>query len=135
MREARHFTNRPSELRGYARIPEVMPIPNRTMQVKRVQRKRTKGWEMPPNTVYVGRPSKWGNPYRLGERFDIHSSKFTVQSRAECIRLYELYLRQRVQKEPDFLDELEGKDLACWCPLDKACHADVILKILSEVSK
>ena len=32
----------------------------------RVQRKRTKGWRMPANTVYVGRPTKWGNPYVVG---------------------------------------------------------------------
>jgi hypothetical protein len=33
------------------------------MKPKRIQRKRVKGWKMPPNTVYVGRPSKWGNPF------------------------------------------------------------------------
>lgn len=33
------------------------------MKPKRIQRKRTKGWKMPENTVYVGRGSKWGNPY------------------------------------------------------------------------
>lgn len=37
------------------------------MSPVRVQRKRTKGWRMPENTVYVGRGSKWGNPYRIGE--------------------------------------------------------------------
>lgn len=31
----------------------------------RIQRKRTKGWKMPEGTVYVGRPSKWGNPYSI----------------------------------------------------------------------
>ncbi len=31
----------------------------------RIQRRRTKGWKMPPNTVYVGRPTKWGNPFRV----------------------------------------------------------------------
>lgn len=35
------------------------------MTPKRIQRKRTKGWRMPENTVYVGRPSKWGNPFKL----------------------------------------------------------------------
>ena len=33
--------------------------------MKRIQRKRTKGWRMPDNAVYVGRPSKWGNPLKL----------------------------------------------------------------------
>jgi hypothetical protein len=31
----------------------------------RIQRKRTKGWKLPPNTVYVGRGSKWGNPFKI----------------------------------------------------------------------
>ena len=38
------------------------------MSPVRVQRKRTKGWRMPENTVYVGRGSKWGNPFVLNER-------------------------------------------------------------------
>ena len=33
---------------------------------KRIQRKRTAGWKMPENTIYVGRPSKWGNPFEVG---------------------------------------------------------------------
>ena len=33
---------------------------------KRIQRQRTKGWRMPEGAVYVGRPSRWGNPFRLG---------------------------------------------------------------------
>jgi Domain of unknown function (DUF4326) len=34
-----------------------------TERPKRIQRKRTKGWKMPPNTVYVGRPTRLGNPF------------------------------------------------------------------------
>lgn len=34
-------------------------------EIERIQRRRTKGWRLPENTVYVGRPSKWGNPFRL----------------------------------------------------------------------
>lgn len=30
---------------------------------ERIQRRREKGWQMPPNTVYVGRPTRWGNPF------------------------------------------------------------------------
>jgi hypothetical protein len=37
---------------------------------QRIQRKRTKGWQMPPNTVYVGRGSKWGNPFRVVQYSD-----------------------------------------------------------------
>jgi hypothetical protein len=89
--------------------------------MKRIQRKRTKGWKMPENTVYVGRPTKYGNPYRIG---DMGLTRETV------VEMYEGYLNRVLVNNPKFLDELQGKDLACWCPLDKPCHADVILKFL-----
>jgi len=87
--------------------------------MKRIQRKRVKGWRMPPNTVYVGRPSKWGNP-------------FCTWIHPDAVELYEDWLRGELVGRPDFLDELKGKDLACWCALGRPCHADVILKILAE---
>lgn len=34
--------------------------------MKRIQRQRTKGWRMPPGAIYVGRPTKWGNPWPVG---------------------------------------------------------------------
>ena len=89
---------------------------------KRIQRKRTKGWTMPSNTVYVGRPTKWGNPYK---------SKW-----ADVVRLYRDDLESGISKEAVIimasLEELRGKDLACWCSLDKPCHADVLLEKLNE---
>lgn len=82
---------------------------------------------MPPNTVYVGRPSKYGNPYKMTRIIDPEPC-----SREEAIRKYEMVLNDELKDNPHFLDPLKGKDLACWCPLDKPCHADVILKILGE---
>lgn len=76
---------------------------------------------MSPNTVYVGRPTKWGNPWTIKE-----------YGREDALRLYESWLREEILLDPDFLEPLKGKDLACWCPLDKPCHADVILKVLGE---
>lgn len=98
--------------------------------MKRIQKKRTKGWRMPANAVYVGRPTKWGNPYEIDERYG--------HTREYVIRLYENWLHNRLNTDPHFLDELRGKDLACWCPLEDKngnpvpCHADVILKIIKE---
>lgn len=92
--------------------------------MKRIQRKRTAGWHMPSNTVYVGRPTKFGNPFAL-----------SVWTRADAIREYETWLRDKLVDNPHFLDELKGKDLACWCPLDEPCHADVILKLLNDNKK
>jgi len=75
---------------------------------------------MPPNTVYVGRPTRWGNPYSLTDGL----------SRDECIRNYEVWLTFELVDRPDLLEPLRDKDLACWCPLNKPCHADVLLKFL-----
>jgi len=99
---------------------------NDSKMPKRIQRKRTKGWRMPRNTVYVGRPTKWGNPYRIG---DMGLTQETV------IEAYENYLRRVLVTYPDFLDELKDKDLACWCRLDKSCHADVLLKLLKKMEE
>lgn len=95
---------------------------------KRVQRKRTKGWRMPENAVYVGRPTKWGNPYKIS----LFITNINESPRETAIRQYEDWLKKRLVEDPHFLDELKGKDLACWCPLDKPCHVDVLLKTLRE---
>ena len=86
----------------------------------RVQRKRTKGWRMPPNTIYVGRPTKYGNPYQVSCN---QSDEFRIKQIEKYKSLMSLMLRQ------DAAEELKGKNLACFCPLDKPCHADVLLKI------
>jgi hypothetical protein len=75
---------------------------------------------MPPNTVYVGRPTRWGNPYKLGE--DGNGDR--------VLFLYKQWLEGELVNRPDLLDPLKGKDLACWCPPDKPCHVDVLLKFL-----
>jgi hypothetical protein len=88
--------------------------------MKRIQRKRTKGYRLPENAVYVGRPTKYGNPFKDDG----------YHTRDYLLRKYRYWLICRLHENPYFLDELKGKDLACWCPLDKSCHADVILKFL-----
>lgn len=72
-----------------------------------------------PNSVYVGRPSKWGNPYIVGVHGD----------RARCVQLFRDNLSEVVRKEA--VAELRGKDLICWCA-PKACHADVLLEIAND---
>ena len=97
------------------------------MMPQRIQRKRTKGWKMPPNTVYVGRPTKWGNPYQPN-KFDTGYGK--VMSLSDCINAYEALVNSGECGGKD-LSELRGKDLACWCPLDTPCHADVLLRLVN----
>lgn len=85
---------------------------------------------MPPNTVYVGRPSKWGNPYVVGEPHPYdHENLFGPMTLDEVLKGYR-------DIAPLFhgcdLAELRGKNLACWCPLDVPCHADVLLEIANS---
>ena len=86
---------------------------------KRFQVKRVKGWKMPTNGIYVGRPTKWGNPFKISR---------TV-SRAKAVALYEDRLRKMPEKQRSaLLEPLRSKSLGCWCPLNEPCHADVLLK-------
>lgn len=73
---------------------------------------------MSPDTAYVGRPSKFGNPYRVG-----------YYSLIEAITNYECWLAEQVAKDPKFLEPLRGKNLACWCPSWSLCHADILLRM------
>lgn len=95
----------------------------------RVQRMRRKGWKMPPNTVYVGRPTKWGNPYQIKKP----ASKLDAYSRINAIESYKIHLQRNPRIVEQAKSELKGKNLACWCKLDQECHADILLKIANEV--
>ena len=83
---------------------------------------------MPPNTVYVGRPTRWGNPYVVGNT-GIKDSEDAVFAFEEMLKYGsdEIY-----PMEDKIIDELRGKNLACWCPLDQPCHADVLLRIANQ---
>lgn len=72
--------------------------------------------------VYIGRPSKWGNPYQIG----VHGT------REEVIQKYrEMILGN--EKLLAALPELRGKVLGCWCsPL--ACHGDVLVELVDETT-
>jgi len=106
------------------------------MKPKRIQRKRTKGWRMPKGSVYVGRPTKWGNPYTVGSGFS--SFNFYPQTRHpktgqtychtldNCLMMFEWDMESR---KDEIKKELKGKNLVCWCPLNSPCHADILLKI------
>lgn len=93
------------------------------MTPKRIQRQRTKGWRMPEGAVYVGRPTDWGNPWRVGEV--IGGQRLDAEA---VVTLYRGLYRLHRDQMPDPA-ALRGRDLACWCPLDQPCHADVLLAL------
>ena len=89
---------------------------------QRFQRSRQKGARLPSNAVVVTRPTKWGNPYPL------------ELGRAEALRRYreDLLGGRSVVSVDEVKRELRGRDLACYCPLDEPCHADVLLWLANE---
>lgn len=108
----------------------------------RVQLRRTKGWRMPPNTVKVtrgkGAAGKWGNSFKFGESFDVVDDeggpvvgRYVCKTAAEAVEHFRGYMEQPNNWDllADCRKELRGKNLACFCPLDAPCHADVLLEL------
>lgn len=132
---------------------------------ERIQRKRTKGWRMPEGAVYVGRPSRWGNPFSaykcdccgywdvkddngvtylvdhsMTRRSEVRANPSTwttkTEAQREAVQLFAdeatYWLGGWEVTSPSkhaALIHLRGRDLACWCPLDQPCHADVLLEL------
>jgi hypothetical protein len=100
---------------------------------ERIQRKRTKGYKMPENTVSVTRPGKWGNPFKVGMVIrDPQNDEYitTLKTVDDVLNWYRKWLRNTGKTED--VKELQGKNLACFCPLDQPCHADVLLEIANN---
>ncbi len=86
---------------------------------RRLQRSRRKGARLPAGTVVVSRPTKWGNPHPLS------------LGRTEAVRRYrdDLGAGRLTVTVADVQGQVRGRDVACYCPLDEPCHADVLLEI------
>lgn len=101
----------------------------------RVQRKRTKGFRMPANTVSVARPSRWGNPFRIAPAFEEEGIKIPAITAESAVECYREWISRALENWPptrDALADLRGKNLACWCALDQPCHADVLLELANK---
>ncbi|WP_230670981.1 DUF4326 domain-containing protein [Rathayibacter sp. Leaf248] len=111
---------------------------------ERIRLSRQKGYRKPAGAVVVSRPSKWGNPYRVAKtgprEFPWEVSDGTIVETATEARAHAVELFQKLLGpigvsgyDPTTLEqlrtELGGRDLACWCPLDQPCHADVLLRL------
>jgi Domain of unknown function (DUF4326) len=93
------------------------------------------GMMPPPDGIYVGRPSDWGNPYTVARVGVRTSSTHTFDTLTECLASYEAWLIA----QPDLIKrarrELRGKNLVCWCTVDLTgrapiiCHAQILARI------
>ncbi len=88
---------------------------------------------IPPDAIYVGRPSKWGNPMTVKELKRLFPEDTMQELNEKAVGWYREYLAEDARMHDDSLikqaqAELYGKDLVCWCaPLP--CHADVLLEL------
>jgi hypothetical protein len=135
---------------------------------ERIQMRRTKGWRKPEGAIVVARPSRWGNPFVVGDGYltfhgyeqgevgrygmakggwaemEIPDSGLTA---AMAVALYRACLEASIDEAEaahhpsdraaaseivEALEALRGHDLACWCPLDQPCHADVLLELANR---
>jgi hypothetical protein len=106
---------------------------------ERVRLSRAKGWRLPPDTVVVSRPGKWGNPFIVGTHGTrqecVHLFAYLVVAGCVCATTVE-HMRQQaaaVREMRAALTELRGKNLACWCPLTAPCHADILLAVANDL--
>lgn len=80
-----------------------------------------------PYDIYIGRGSKWGNPFSHMENT---KAQFKVETREEAIEKY----REWILTQDDLLNslhELKGKVLCCYCK-PKSCHGDVLIELINE---
>ena len=97
-----------------------------------------KKWDKKPEgSVYVGRPSKWGNTF---SHKDNTLAAFKVESVEEAVRAYRAWLLGQPDLVSAAMDELAGRDLYCWCytgPFDLDgvhCHAEVLGAIANSAT-
>lgn len=116
----------------------------------RLQRKRTPGSRLPEGAVCVTRGTKWGNPYKAGEPITRDSdlwpyaaqlvpggaadlASFTMLRAEDVVTAYGWWFIEQPHLMLTVREELGGKDLACWCKIGAACHADWLIDFLSEL--
>lgn len=117
---------------------------------QRIRLSRRKAWRKPEGAIVVARPSRWGNPFPVelfGRDLAIGLFREMVQGTrpSRLLRGLGEDLSDIASREREaWLDrlgghpaelarrELAGHDLACWCRLDQACHADVLLEIANR---
>ena len=84
--------------------------------------------------VVVSRPSRWGNPLKVGARVECPDYGIVIPEITPklAVELFREVWARRLEDGPAaqaVLKGVRGKNLACWCALDAPCHADVLLEL------
>jgi hypothetical protein len=111
------------------------------MTSQRIQRKRTKGLEAPPDAIYVGRCCglPWGNPWKAEDAVEAgfkDGPQMAVYAFRQWMSGDNSFKRAGIDPDRDWIlsnvSQLRGKNLMCWCALDKPCHADVLMELANS---
>lgn len=133
-----------------------VPQPGRTPPPtpQGIQRLRTRGWRMPPDAMYVGRPGPFGNPFTIEGCIDVGYATNREDAAMQCVRAFRSWVNVTGAHRFDSdvmwsgdgtrsydrrvirarLHELTGRDLACWCALDRPCHRTVLLELANPAA-
>ena len=106
--------------------------------MERIQRKRTKGFKLPANTVCVNRGTKFGNPFKIKLGMTRHMACLAFEdcilNNAMVYGWFNSLDESRKQLErfkwmAENIGLLKGKHLACFCKPEDECHGDILLKL------
>lgn len=117
----------------------------------RIQRRRVRGWRAPEGAVYVGRGTRWGNPYKVTKDGSTHAvidsrtggiiygSRDEVDARRVAVDWYRAWFASKPGLHAAVRRQLAGRDLMCWCPTPEVddpdhCHAVVLLELANSPS-
>ncbi len=102
------------------------------MTVKRHQLSRKIGYRKPLGVKVVTRPGKWGNPYATAEQFrQVFTELRDALKTGKDLNSIDSD-RKRVLWMVEHIEQLRGKDLACWCGADADCHADALIDFANQ---
>jgi hypothetical protein len=117
---------------------------------RRIRRRRAKGWRLaettanPNGAAVVDRTSRWGNPFAvrrdgdgwvvvdLGTGDTLDRLTTEVDARRVAVEWFRAFLADRPELVAAARPHLAGRDLACFCPEDGPCHADVWLEVVND---
>ena len=87
--------------------------------------------DIPPDAVYVGRSSVWGNDMTIKELKAMFPEDSKEELYRKAVEWFMEYAVEKLKLDPNWLDPLRDKDLVCWCvPLP--CHAEVLLELANK---
>lgn len=117
-----------ASLRSLATVPVVQRAS------RRIRLSRVKGWRKPEGAIVVARPTRWGNPWKVGDTIgpEYMAGITLTVTRELAVALHRAYVLQEWGADgirDEIIPILGGHDLCCWCPLDQPCHCDTLLEL------